>query len=157
MLHGFREGLGQCSEKSIAMGTEKKKLPKFLVKAVMNLYESSNTKFKVRSKFSKEFSTGVGVHQGSVLSPFVVCNCCGCCDRECKKKGLMKEVLHADDLKLKSETMAGLKKSFLKWISALERKELKVNLKKIKVWCVCQRVKSYKVVACIQPPPVIGD
>ena len=49
------------------------------------------------------------------------------------RKGLMKEVLYADDLVLISETMQGLKERFLKWKSALENKGLKMNLEKAKV------------------------
>ena len=48
----------------------KKGLPKVLVKAVMSLYGISKTKLKLGSQFSKEFCVAVGVHQGSVLSPF---------------------------------------------------------------------------------------
>ena len=46
------------------------------------------------------------------------------------KESLIKVVLYADDLVLMSETMKGLEKRFLKWRSALESKELKVNLEK---------------------------
>ena len=42
----------------------------------------------------------------------------------------MKEILYADDLVLMSESIQNLKKK-----EAFERKELKVNLKKIKVRC----------------------
>ena len=43
-------------------------LPEILVKAVMSLYEGVETKFRVESGLSEEFSVKVGVHQGSVLS-----------------------------------------------------------------------------------------
>ena len=49
------------------------------------------------------------------------------------REGLMKEVLHADDLVLMSETMVGLKKKFLKWRYGLDSMGLKVNLEKAKV------------------------
>ena len=47
---------------------KKKGLPKILVKALMSLYERAETKVRVGSGLSKEFSVKVGVHQGSVLS-----------------------------------------------------------------------------------------
>ena len=50
---------------------KKKELPEILLKAVMSLYESSKTKFKVGSEFSDEFPVVVGVHQESVLSPLL--------------------------------------------------------------------------------------
>ena len=53
----------------------KKGLPEILVKAVMSLYKRAETKVRVGSGLSKEFSVKVGVHQGSALSSlFVVSN-----------------------------------------------------------------------------------
>ena len=47
-------------------------------------------------------------------------------------QGLTKEMLHADDLDLMSESRENLKE-FLKWKEAFKSKGLKVNLKKTKV------------------------
>ena len=49
----------------------KKGLPEILVKAMMSLYEGAETKVRVGSGLSEEFSVKVGVHQGSVLSPLL--------------------------------------------------------------------------------------
>ena len=49
----------------------KKGLPEILVKAVMSIYEGAETKVRVGSGLSEEFSEEVGVHQGSVLSPLL--------------------------------------------------------------------------------------
>jgi hypothetical protein len=38
---------------------------------VMRLYEGAKTKVKVGKKMSETFNVKVGVHQGSVLSPFL--------------------------------------------------------------------------------------
>ena len=48
-------------------------------------------------------------------------------------QGLTKEMLHADDLDLMSESRENLKEKFLKWKEAFKSKGLKVNLKKTKV------------------------
>ena len=45
----------------------KKGLPEILVKAVMSLYERAETKVRVGSSLSEEFSVKVSVHQGAVL------------------------------------------------------------------------------------------
>ena len=74
----------------------------------------------------------VDIHQGSVLSPFVVGNFGGGCDRECKKR-LNKRGFVCNDLVLMSEIMESLKEEFLKWRSALKSKGLKVNHEKMKV------------------------
>ena len=48
------------------------------------------------------------------------------------RKGLINEILHADDLVLMSESTENLKEKFLKW-KRLKARGLKVNLKKAKV------------------------
>ena len=49
----------------------KKGSPEILVKAAMSLYKGAETKVRVGSRLSEEFSVKVGVHQGSVLSPLL--------------------------------------------------------------------------------------
>ena len=49
------------------------------------------------------------------------------------QEGALSELLYADDIVLMSETIMGLTDRFLKWKEALERKGLKVNLRKTKV------------------------
>ena len=52
--------------------------------------------------------------------------------RENAREGLMKEVLHADNTVLMSESIKNLRKTF-EMERGVETKELKVNLKKTKV------------------------
>ena len=49
----------------------KKDLPEIMVKVVMSVYEGAETKVKVGSGLSEEFSVKVGAHQRSVLSPLL--------------------------------------------------------------------------------------
>ena len=42
-----------------------------LVRSVMSLYEGAKTKVRVDSELSEEIEVKVGMHQGSVLSPFL--------------------------------------------------------------------------------------
>ena len=63
----------------------KKGLPKILVKAVMSLYEGSKTKVKVGSEFSRIFCSDWCISEIYFVT-FVVCNCGGCCERECKRR-----------------------------------------------------------------------
>ena len=110
----------------------KRGLPEILVKVVISLYEGSKIKFEVGSEFLEEFYVALGVHQRSVLSPLLFAIGMGVV-MENAKVGLIKEILYADDWVLMSQTMEGLRKRFLKWISALEGKGLKMNLEKTKV------------------------
>ena len=49
----------------------KKGIPEVLVRTLMSLCEGAKTRVKVDSELSVEFEIKVGMHQGSVLSPFL--------------------------------------------------------------------------------------
>ena len=53
------------------MSNDKKKVPEMMVRVVMSLYKEATTKIKVGSSYSDEFPVKVGVHQRSVLPPFL--------------------------------------------------------------------------------------
>ena len=53
------------------MAMRKKEIPQVLVRSVMSLYEGAKTRVRVDSELSKEFVVKVGMHQGSVPSPFL--------------------------------------------------------------------------------------
>jgi hypothetical protein len=67
--------------KVIEWALRKKGVNERLVGAVMRLYEGAKTKVKVGKGMSEAFNVKVGVHQGSVLSPFLFVICNGCCVR----------------------------------------------------------------------------
>ena len=118
--------------KVLEWSMRKKRIPEDLVRSVMGLYEGAKTCFRVDSKLSEEFDIIVGIHKGSVLSPFVFALMVDVVT-ELAKKGALSELLHADDIVLMSETIEGLMGKFLKLKEALEGKGLKVNLGKSKV------------------------
>ena len=49
----------------------KKGIPDVLVRSVMNLYEGARTRVGVDCELSEEFEVKMGMHDGSVLSPFL--------------------------------------------------------------------------------------
>ena len=110
----------------------KKGLPEILVKTMMSLYEGAETKVRVGSGLSEEFSVKVGVHQGSVLSPKLFAMVI---DEVMKnvRKGWMKQILYADDPVLMGETMKELRENFDEWREAFENKGMRVNLGKTKL------------------------
>ena len=73
----------------------------------------------------------MGMHQGSVLSPFLLAIVVDDVI-ELAREGVLSEVMYADDLVLMSETIKGLKNKFMKRKEAFD-KGLKVNLGKTKV------------------------
>ena len=69
----------------------------------------------VYSELSEEFEVKMGMHQGSVLSPFLLAVVLDAFT-EFARDGELGEVMYADDLVLISETIEGLRNKFLKWI-----------------------------------------
>ena len=48
-----------------------KEIPELLVRSVMSQYEGAKTRERVDSDLSEELEVNVGMHQGSVVSPFI--------------------------------------------------------------------------------------
>ena len=116
----------------IEWALRKRLVPKRLVQAVMSMYKGAKTRIKVGGGHSEEFDVGVGVHQGSVLSPFLFSIVLDVSSED-GKKGALYELLYADDLVLMAEIMEELEAQFIRWKAAFEKKGLKVNLGKTKV------------------------
>ena len=57
--------------KVLEWAMRKKRIPDVLVRSVMSLYEGAKTRLRVDSELSEEFEVKVGMHQGSVLLPFL--------------------------------------------------------------------------------------
>ena len=91
----------------------KKGLSEVMVPAVISLYVGAKTRVRVKSAYSDEFEVKVGAQQESVLSTLlfeIVVDVI----TENAKRGVVNELLYADDLVLMSETMEDLKGRF--WI-----------------------------------------
>ena len=89
----------------------KKGLSKGIVQADMSLYDDAKTRVRVGSAYAEEFEVKVGVHQGSVLSP-LLCAIVVDVITENARRGVVNELLCADDLVLMSEDMKDLKGRF---------------------------------------------
>ena len=96
------------------------------------MYKGAKTRVKVGGGHTEEFDVGVGVHQGSVLSPFLFSIVLDVLSEDGRKDALY-ELLCADDLVLMAETIEELEAQFIRWKAAFEGKGLKVNLGKTKV------------------------
>ena len=110
----------------------KKGLSEVIVRAVMSLYDGAKTRVRVGSAYSEEFEVKVGVHQGSVLSPLLFAIVVDVIT-ENARRGVVNELLYADDLVIMSKDMEDLKERFWNWKDALESKGLKVNTRKTKL------------------------
>ena len=75
----------------------------------------------------------VGMHQGSVLSPFIFAVVVDVVAEFAREGALSVLCWYADDLVLMSETIEGLWNTFMKWKEAFESEGWKVNLGQAKV------------------------
>jgi len=104
----------------------------WLVDTVMSTYKGARTVVLTDDGVTEEFEVGVGLHQGSALSPllFIIVM-----DRVSRKVrgGLPWELLYADDLVLMAQDLEELKERLRKWKRDMEAKGMRVNLGKTKV------------------------
>ena len=128
----MEKAFDRMPRKVMEWATRKKGLSEVMVWAVMSLYNGAKTRVRVGSAYSEEFAVKVGVHQGSVLLPLlfaIVVNAI----TESARRGVVNELLYADDLVLMSETMEDLKERFWNWKNAFQSKGLQVNTRKTKL------------------------
>ena len=118
--------------KVMEWATRMKGLSEVIVRTIMSLYDGAKTRVRVGSAYSMAFKIKVGVHQGSVLSPLLFAIVVDVIT-EYARRGVVIELLYADDLVLISEDMEDLKERFWNWKDALESKGLKVNTRKAKL------------------------
>ena len=116
----------------IEWALKKKLVPERLVQAVISMYKEENKRVQVGGRHSKEFDVGVGVHQESVLSPFLFSIVLDILSEDGTKDALY-ELLYSDDLVLMAEIIEELEAQFIRWKAAFEGKGLKINLGKTKI------------------------
>ena len=114
-----------------------------IVRAVVSLYDGAKTRVRMGSAYSEEFELKVGVHQGSVLSPILFAKVVDVITKNARR-GVVNELLYADDLVILSEDIEDLKNRFWNWKGALESKGLKINTRKTKVMVSGSQGKLFK-------------
>ena len=72
-------------------------IDEWLVRLVQSVYKDVRSRVRVGDGYSQEFGVGVGVHQGSVLSPLLFIIVLEALSREFRT-GCPWELLYADDL-----------------------------------------------------------
>ena len=127
----MEKAFDRVPRKVMEWAMRKKGLSEVMVLAVMRSYDGAKTRVRVGSAYSEEFKVKIGVHQKPVLSPLLFAIVVDVVTENAR--GVVNELLYADDLVLMSKTMGDLKKRFSNWKNALKIKDLKVNTKKTKV------------------------
>ena len=125
----MEKAFDRVPRKVMEWAMRKKGLSEVIVWAVMSLYDGAKTRVRVGSAYSEKLEVKVGVHQGSVLSPLLFAIVVDIIT-ENARRGVVNELLYADDLVIMSEDMKDLKERFWNWKDALESRGLKVNTRK---------------------------
>ena len=107
-------------------------IDEWLVSLVQSMYNDMRSRVRVGDGYSEEFVVGVGVHQGSVLSPLLFIIVLEALSRDfCT--GCPWELLYADDLMISAESMEELLVKVQTWKTGMEKKGLRVNMEKTKI------------------------
>ena len=105
------------------------------VQGIMAMYKDAKTRVKIEGELSESFQVKVGVHQGSVLSPWLFNVVMDEVTREARSNNL-KELLYADDLLLMGESLNEIEVKYRKWKEALHGKGLKINVSKTRAMII---------------------
>ena len=85
----------------------KLEIDEWLVRLVQSMYKDVRSRVRVGDGYSEEFGVGVGVHQGSVLSPLLFIIVLEALSREFRT-GCPWKLLYSDDLMISAESMEEL-------------------------------------------------
>ena len=108
-------------------------IDEWLVRLVQSMYKDVRSRVRVGDGYSEEFGVGVGVHQGSVLSPLLFIIVLEALSREFRT-GCLWELLYADDLMISAESMEELLVKVQTWKTEMEKKGLRVNMGRQRLW-----------------------
>ena len=101
------------------------------VPVIQDMYSNARSHVWINDQYSEEFGVGVGVHQGSVLSPLFFILVQEALFRDFRT-GMPWELLNADDLVLIRDTQEECISKLKVWKAGMEIKRLHVKMKKTK-------------------------
>ena len=105
--------------------------PEYLVDGAMSLHKGCKIAVLVDGELSSSFSVKVGAHQGSALSPLLFVMVMDVLRKDVRDGSLM-ELLYAQDLALRGESLDEVMNTYGRWTNAVEGKGLRVNVGKTK-------------------------
>ena len=104
-------------------------IDEWLVRLVQSMYKDVRSRVRVGDGYSEEFGIGVGVHQGSVLSPLLFIIVLEALSREFRTDCPW-ELLYADNLMISAGSMEELLVKVKTWKTEMEKKGIRVNMGK---------------------------
>ena len=112
-LVDLEKGLDRVPRKALEWILRKKEIPEVMVGSVISLYEGANTRVRVDSELSEEFEVKLGMHQGSVLSPFLFAAMVDVVT-EFAREGALNKSLYADNLSQSLSVVSLIRTKFIK-------------------------------------------
>ena len=100
------------------------------IRIIKDIYDGATTTVRSAVGLTKEFKIGVGIHQGSALSPFLFATIIDRLTEDIKKDAPW-DMLFTDDIVLSRQNHRELEENLEIWRNTLERKGLKVSRSKI--------------------------
>ena len=93
------------------------------VRVIQGMYVNARSRVRVNGQYSEEFGVGVGVHQGSVLSPLLFILVLEALSHEFRT-GVPWELLYADDLVVIADSLEECISKLRVWKAGMESKGL---------------------------------
>ena len=128
----LEKAFDRVPRKAIVWALRRQEIPERLIRLVMCLYTDSKSRVCAAGGVSELFNIGVGVHQGSTLSPLLFVLVMEEVSKQVRRGGVW-EMLYADDLVLTGESRGEVEEMFGRWKEAMELRGLKVNIAKTKL------------------------
>ena len=107
-------------------------IDEWVVRLVQGMYNNARSRVRVGDSYSEEFGVGVGVHQGSVLSPLLFIIVLEALSRDFRV-GVPWELFFADDLVIIADSLEECVARVKAWKEGMEAKGLRVNMPKTKI------------------------
>ena len=110
------------------------------IRIIKDIYHGATTNVRSAAGLTEKFRVGVGLHQGSVLSPFLFAIIKDKLTEDIRKEAPW-DMLFADDIVLSRQNHRELEDDLEIWRNALKKRDLKVSESKIKylkagVWMI---------------------
>ena len=105
------------------------------VRVIQDMYDRAQTAVRSSAGLTGEFEVGVGLHQGSALSPFLFAIIMDKVMEDIREEAPW-DMLFADDIVLSREDRRALEEALEAWRDALEKRGLKLSRSKTEYMCL---------------------
>ena len=103
------------------------------VRMVEEMYKETTVVVRVEGEISEQFGVGVGLRQGSALSPQRFIMVIDLISGKISEQEELEKKLYADDLAMVADNKEDLQKTLKEWSSTFRKHGLRMNLEKTEV------------------------